>query len=269
MTGLTVTSLHVYPIKSCRAVDLKAVRFDALGPLYDRRLMVVDATTSRYLTQRELPRLTLITPQLGPTALQVSAPQMPTLKVSLTSERTERREITVWRFTGPAEDLGEHAADWISTVVERACRLVRFAPDVVREVNPSYAGPGVFTSFTDGYPVLLTTQGSLDDLNARLTDKVPMSRFRPNLVIAGAEPFAEDRWKRLRVGEVELDIVKPCARCVITTVDQLTAKTSKEPLATLATYRARDGEVFFGQNCVHRSLASIRIGDPVEVLEQS
>jgi uncharacterized protein YcbX len=243
------------------------VSFDALGPLYDRRMMVVDAKTSRFITQREAPRMTLITPRLAPTALQVVAPHMPTLKVALAGDRRDRREVTVWRFTGPAEDLGESAADWVSNVLERECRLVRFAPDVIREVNPTHAGPGVFTSFTDGYPLLLTTQGSLDDLNGRLSDRVPMSRFRSNIVIAGAEPFAEDRWKRIRVGDVELDVVKPCGRCSITTVDPITAKTGKEPLATLATYRARDGEVFFGQNCVHRSLGAIRVGDPVEILE--
>lgn len=264
---LSVTSIHVYPIKSCRAIDLKAARFDELGLLYDRRLMVIDAATSRFLTQRDEPRMALITPRLAPTAMQVTAPNMPVLKVDTHRDAQERREVTVWRFTGPADDLGDNAASWVSTVLERPCRLVRFPDDVQREVNPKYAGPGVLTAYSDGYPILITTEGSLEDLNKRASERVPMNRFRPNIVITGAAPFAEDTWKRIRVGEIEIDVVKPCSRCAITTVDAITAKRGKEPLATLATFRLHEKETWFGQNCIHRSLGSIRVGDTVEVLE--
>jgi uncharacterized protein YcbX len=265
-SALSVTSIHIYPIKSCRAIDLKAARLDELGISFDRRLMVVDAETSRFLTQREEPKLTLISPQLGPTSLQVNAPSMPLLKID-TRREGQRRDVTVWRFTGPAEDCGENAASWFSTVLERSVRVVRWADDVQRAVNPTYAGEGVLTAFTDGYPILITTEGSLEDLNSKAAERVPMSRFRPNIVIKGAAAFAEDTWKRIRVGEVELDVVKPCSRCAITTVDALTAKRGKEPLATLAKYRLHENETWFGQNCIHRSLGSIRVGDPVEVLE--
>jgi len=264
---LSVTSIHVYPIKSCRAIDLKTARLDELGLLYDRRLMVIDAQTSRFLTQREEPRMALISPRLAPTALQVTAPNMPALKVDMNRDISERREVTVWRFTGPAEDLGENAASWVSSVLERACRLVRFPEGVRREVNPAYAGPGVLTAFTDGYPILITNEGSLEHLNGRASERVPMNRFRPNIVIKGAAPFAEDTWKRIRVGEVEIDVVKPCSRCAITTVDAISGKRGKEPLATLATFRLHEKETWFGQNSIHRSLGSIRVGDVVEVLE--
>jgi uncharacterized protein YcbX len=264
-SALSVTSIHVYPIKSCRAIDLKAARLDELGVSFDRRLMVIDAETSRYLTQREEPRMTLISPQLGPTSLQITAPNMPMLKVD-TRREGERRDVTVWDFTGAAEDCGDNAASWFSTVLERSVRLVRWADDVQREVSPKYAGPGVLTAFTDGYPILLTTEASLEQLNSQASERVPMARFRPNIVIKGADPFAEDTWRRIRV-EVEIDVVKPCSRCAITTVDALTAKRSKEPLATLAKFRLHEKETWFGQNCIHRSLGSIRVGDPVEVLE--
>jgi uncharacterized protein YcbX len=263
---LSVTSIHVYPIKSCRAIDLKAARLDDLGLSFDRRLMVVDAETSRFVTQREEPRMALIAPQLGPTSLQVTAPNMPQLKVD-TRREGQRRDVTVWGFTGPAEDCGENAASWISSVLERSCRLVRWADDVQREVSPKRVGPGVLTAFTDGYPILITTDASLEDLNGRAKERVPMNRFRPNIVIKGAAPFAEDTWKRIRVGEVEIDVVKPCSRCAITTVDAISAKRGKEPLATLATFRLHEKETWFGQNCIHRSLGSIRVGDVVEVLE--
>jgi len=263
---MSVTSIHVYPIKSCRAIDLKSTRLDELGLLYDRRLMVIDAETSRFLTQREEPRMTLISPRLAPTALQVTAPDMPPLKVDI-NRTGERREVTVWNFTGPAEDMGENAASWISTVLQRACRLVRLPDDVQREVSPKRVGPGVLTAFTDGYPILITNEASLEDLNGRAGERVSMSRFRPNIVIKGAAPYAEDTWKRIRVGEVEIDVVKPCSRCAITTVDIQTGKRGKEPLATLAKHRLYENETWFGQNAVHRSLGSIRIGDSVEVLE--
>lgn len=264
--SLTIASIHVYPIKSCRAIDLKSARFDELGLSYDRRLMVVDAETSRSITLREEPRLTLVSPRLGPTSLQVAAPDMPLLKVD-TGRDGERREVTIGQFTGPAIDLGANAASWISTVLQRGCRLVRFAEDAQRWVSPQHAGPGVLTAFTDGYPVTIATEGSLEALHAQASERVPMSRFRPNIVIRGAAPYAEDTWKTIRVGEVELDVVEPCSRCAITTVDTLTAKRGNEPLAALAKTRAHAGETWFGQNCIHRSLGSIRAGDPVEVLK--
>lgn len=260
----SVSALHVYPIKSCRGLELKAVRFDHLGPLYDRRFMLVDET-GRFLTQRELPRLALIEPRLGPTALQVSAPDMPVLKVAMTQRDAKRIEINVWKHVGPAEDVGESAADWFSRFLGRPCRLVRLPEDARREVDPSYAN--ALVAFADAFPVLLIAEASLEDLNQRMQTKLPMNRFRPNVVVRGCEPFAEDTWKQIRIGELVLDVVKGCDRCTTTTVDQRTGERGKEPLATLATYRKRDNAVYFGQNCVHQGPGSIRVGDEVEVLE--
>jgi uncharacterized protein len=262
----SVSALHVYPIKSCRGLELKAVRFDHLGPLYDRRFMVV-GEDGGFLTQRELPRMALIEPRLGPTALQVSAPGMPQLKVAMTQRGAQRIEVSVWGHRGPAEDAGDHAADWFSAVLERPCRLVRFPDDGVRPIGRGRVPFDAGIAFADGYPVLLLSEASLADLNGRLQQQVPMNRFRPNLVVRDCEPFAEDGWKRVRIGDVVLEVVKPCVRCAITTVDQRTGAAGKEPLATLATYRARDHEVLFGQNCVHHAPGSVRVGDEVEVLE--
>ena len=264
----TVASLHVYPIKSCRGMDLTAVRFDPLGPLYDRRFMLVDEN-GRYLTQRELPRLALITPRLGPTALMVSAPNMPQLKVAMSQRDAKRIAIKVWEFEGVAEDAGASAADWFSSFLERSCRVVRWAEDQLRPVSPKYARTEAATSFNDGFPVLLTSEASLADLNKRMKAPLPMNRFRPNIVVRDLEPYAEDSWRKIRIGELELDVVKACGRCATTTVDQLTGVAGSEPLATLATYRKQDNKVLFGQNCVHLGLGSIRTGDPVEVLESA
>jgi len=262
----SVSSLHVYPIKSCRGLDLKAVRFDLLGPLYDRRFMLVDES-GKFLTQRELPRMALIEPKIGPTALQVHAPQMPVLKVPMTQRDCRRLPVSVWRHQGEAEDVGEHAADWFSSFLERACRLVRFPEDGVREISPGRVPFAAQVGFADGYPALLLSEASLEDLNGRMKQRLPMNRFRANIVVRDCEAFAEDGWKRIRIGELVLEVVKPCSRCTITTVDQLSAATGKEPLTTLATYRKRDNDVFFGQNCVHHGPGSVRIGDELEVLE--
>jgi uncharacterized protein YcbX len=262
----SASALHVYPIKSCRGVELKAVRFDRLGPLYDRRFMLVDET-GNFLTQRELPRMALIEPRLGPTSLQVSAKNMPMLKVAMTQRDAKRIEVRVWKHHGKAEDAGGNAAAWFSEFLERPCRLVRFPDDDVREVDPAYARAPAQVGFADGFPVLLLSEASLEDLNARMPQKVPMNRFRPNIVVRDCEAYAEDRWKRIRIGELVLDVVKPCSRCAITGVDQLSGLRGEEPLATLASYRARDNGVFFGQNCVHDGPGAIRVGDEVEVLE--
>jgi uncharacterized protein YcbX len=262
----SVSALHVYPIKSCRGLDLKAVRFDALGPLYDRRFMLVD-DNGAFLTQRVLPRMALIEARLGPTSLQVSAPQMPALKVAMTQRDAKRIEVAVWDHRGEAEDAGGNAAEWFSQFLERSCRLVRFPEDAVRAVDESYAKAPARVGFADAFPVLLLSEASLEDLNSRMKQKLPMNRFRPNVVVRGCEPYAEDGWKRLRIGDLVLHVVKPCTRCTIPSVDQLTGRRSEDPNVTLATYRQRDNAVLFGQNCVHEGPGSLRIGDEVEVLD--
>jgi hypothetical protein len=195
---------------------------------------------------------------------------MPPLKVPTDRKNAPRVEVGLWGGRGDAEDLGEHAADWFSSFLQTRCRLVRFPDDGFRPVDPDYARFEARVAFADGFPVLLTSESSLKELNARMDGgggRVPMDRFRPNLVVRGSEPFEEDRWRQIRVGELVLDVVKPCARCKITTVDQITGKTGTEPLATLAGFRKRDNEVLFGQNCVHHGPGSVRVGDEVEILE--
>jgi len=266
----SVSSLHVYPIKRCRGLDLKSVRFDRLGPLYDRRFMLV-GDDGRFLTQRELPKLALIDVRLGPMALQVSAPRMPPLKVAMSQRDAKRIEVQVWSHRGPAEDAGYNAAEWFSQFLEHSCRLVRMPEDATRAVDPKYTpdtDEPAQVGFADGFPALLISESSLEDLDSRLERKLPMNRFRPIIVVKETEPYAEDAWKRIRIGEIELDVVKPCSRCTTTTVDQITAQRGTEPLVTLATYRKRENEVFFGQNCVHRGPGSIRVGDEVQVLER-
>jgi uncharacterized protein YcbX len=137
------------------------------------------------------------------------------------------------------------------------------ADQVVRPANPAFAPPGARVSFADGFPFLLISEESLADLNGRLAVPLPMNRFRPNLVVAGCEPYAEDGWKEIRIGDVKLRVVKPCERCLVTTTDQATGERGKEPLRTLATYRKVGNDVMFGQNVVHENTGELRVGDAV------
>lgn len=271
---LRVRDLYLYPLKSAAGIRLDEARLDAFGLAGDRRWMVVDAR-GRFLSQREQPRMALLRVSAGP-ALIVSAPDMPPLIVPVPTMAggAARVEVTVWDDCCQGIDAGDEAAGWLTMFIGEPCRLVYSPDDMVRPVDPAYAQPGDVTGFSDGFPLLLIGQGSLDDLNERLAAKgaaaVPMNRFRPNIVIEGAAPFAEDGWRRLAVGVagdvVHLDLVKPCARCSIVPVDQATGVRGKEPLTTLATYRRRDGNVFFGQNVLHRALGLLRVGDPVVIV---
>lgn len=174
--------------------------------------------------------------------------------------------VRVWRDTVEALTAGREAAAWFSAHLGIACRLVHMPPSGRRAVPGRWGTAGQRVSFADAYPFLLIGRASLDDLNSRLAEPVPMNRFRPNLVIDGAAPYAEDGWRMVRIGEIQFDVAKPCLRCIMTTIDQATARGGKEPLATLARYRRAAGTngVAFGQNLVHSRCGVLRVGDPVE-----
>jgi uncharacterized protein YcbX len=264
---LQVVSLHRYPVKSCRGESVSELPIDRIGPTGDRRFMLVDAAGA-FLTQREHHKLALVVPRVSPRTLSLTAPGMPELEVVLDGDARAKRDVVVWRFETAAIDCGGAAAEWFSAYLGVRAHLVEFDRAAFRPANPKHAPEGSSAGlFNDGYPVLLATESSLADLNARLATPVPMERFRPNVVIAGSAPFHEDRWTRIRIGELDLHVAKPCERCVITTVDQRTAIAGKEPLATLATFRKRDGAVHFATNLVHLGTGTLRVGDVVHVLE--
>jgi uncharacterized protein len=263
---VTVAGLYHYPIKSCAGSALTEATLDRRGIRHDRELMVVDAATGEFLTQREVPRMALIAPQLAAGELRVAAPGMPPLATPVAVEGLTR-PVVVWRDRCDAVDQGDEVAGWLSAFLGRECRLVRMAERFVRPVDPTYAtSPADQVGFADGFPCLLIAEESLADLNSRLAEPLPMNRFRPNIVIAGGAPYGEDRVGRLRIGDVVFDAPKACARCVITTVDQATGQTGKEPLRTFASYRRVARGVLFGQNLIHAAQGTIRVGDRVEAL---
>lgn len=265
MSDITLNALYRYPVKSLRGDVFAELTVDARGFAGDRRWMVVDAD-GRFLTQRQQPRMCLVDAALDDAGrLTLQAPGMPPATQGPSTGR--RQQVVVWRDRVEAE-AGDPAVDaWLSEFLGVHCRLVRMPDDSVRPVDPDYAGPGHRVGFADGFPFLLISEASLGDLNARLERPLPMERFRPNLVVAGCEAFAEDHWRRIRIGDLVLDVVKPCSRCIIPTIDIATGERDAEPLRTLLTYRQRDNRILFGQNLVHQGAGVLRRGMPVEVIE--
>jgi uncharacterized protein YcbX len=264
LTG--VSGLFIYPVKSCGRITVDQAAVGATGFDLDRRWMVV-GDDGRFLSQREHPRLALVRVRLADNRLVLEAPDLPQLGIALDAETRPAGRVQVWDDECLAVDEGRDAARWFSEHVGFSVRLVRMAGDDVRPLGSSSAQPGDRVSFADGFPFLLLSTASLEGLNRRLSLPVPMDRFRPNIVVEGCDAHAEDEWHRVRIGEVVFRIAKPCARCVVTTVDQETGERGREPLRTLSTYRSFDGQVLFGQNLVHEGRGAVRVGDPVEVLD--
>ena len=264
---LRVDGLYCYPVKSCGGTSLASATVGPRGILGDRRWMVVDETGA-FLTQRERHRLALVRPHLIDNGqLELSAPGMPPLTVT-PAIRHDRVDVSIWSDRCVAIDEGPSPAEWLSAFLDVPCRLVRFPEDATRRVDPEYAGPNDQVGFADGFSFLLASCASLDDLNRRLAAPLPMNRFRPNIVVSGGDAFEEDRWKRIHIDGITFAVVKPCARCVTTTVDQQTGEASREPLRTLATFRNVAGRgVMFGQNLIHDQSGTLHVGAQVAVLE--
>jgi len=264
---IRVSALFRYPIKSCRGAPLEEAALDQRGIVGDRQLMLVDPEGS-FLTQRDLPRMALIVPSLDGDLLTVRAPGADELRVRCT-RGGPRVDVTIWRDLCVAVDQSQEASDWFRAFLGVPCRLVGMADEHVRRVDAKYARRSDDqTAFTDGYPLLLMSEASLEDLNRRLPAPLPMNRFRPSVVVRGCDPYAEDGWREIRIGSLGFDVVKPCERCIITTIDQDASEFGLEPLRTLATYRRfPSGGVMFGQNLVHHGPGTLRVGDPVEVVE--
>jgi len=263
-----LSALHLFPIKSCAPLSLSHADVEPRGLAHDRRWMVVDEN-AKFITGREVAGLTLLraVPLDDAGTLRLDAPGMPALVLTPPTTGT-RRTVTVWSNTVDALPADVAANAWISTFLQRPVQLVYMDALALRPVDPKYAQPDDVVSFADAYPLLLISQAALDHLNTQLAAPVPMLRFRPNLVVSGTTPHAEDEWKRVRIGEVEFDLVKLCTRCVFTTVDFERGERdpSGEPLRTLITYRRSPNGVTFGQNLIPRGSGTLRVGDPVTVL---
>lgn len=271
----TIARLFVYPVKSCAGIEVQEALLTETGLDLDRAWMVVDAD-GRFLTQRALPRMALVRPQLKSDEMVLRAPGMLALHVALDAVEAPAT-VTVWRDTLPAWDMGAVAAQWFTDFLGQPCRLVRFDPEHRRLSSLEWTGGiEVPNQFADGFPLLVASEASMDELNARLQAAghapVGIERFRPNVVLGGVDAHDEDRVDLLRVddaaGEVHLQPVKPCARCPIPDIDPATAERSASVGATLRTYRQDkrlDGAITFGMNAIVRQGAGqvLRVGQRV------
>jgi uncharacterized protein YcbX len=248
---VSVDELHIYPLKSARGIAKSTVFLAATGLEWDRNWMITDAAGG-FLSQRTHPTLARIETALSATSLTLLAPRFPPLQLPFAFEG-EPISVQVWKDPCEGLDQGRAASEWASAVLGKPVRLVRVPGIPKRAANPEYAGPQLApVAFPDGFPILVCNRASLDDLNARMPEAIPMERFRPNIVLNGLAPFAEDRIASVQIGAVTLKLVKPCTRCVITSTDQSTGERSTNPLPYLREFRFDRNllGVTFGENAV-------------------
>ena len=264
---LFVQNLYLYPIKSLGGISVQEAQVEERGFKYDRRWMLVDQS-GEFLTQRQHPQLALLQVALSESELSVISKVDPSREISFDLEMNSGTElqVSVWGDVVTALQVAPAVSSWFSDFLGMNVDLVRMPDSSHRKLDPRYAVKEESVSFADGMPYVIIGQSSLDELNGRLADPVGMDRFRPNLVFSGGEAFTEDQFKQLQIGEVEFQVVKPCARCVMITVDQEKGTKGKEPLATLATYRSQGSKVYFGQNAVALTQGIVRVGDPIQRL---
>lgn len=266
MPQLTLSQINIYPIKSCAGISLSSSKVEQMGLEFDRRF-VLTQTNGTFITARTDSTLCLVQTEVTATGLRLNAPGMPELIIKYAEFSEKYQTVKVWE-----DDINGQYCDpiydhWFSQFLGKPCKLVFFGEQSKRRVKNSDSE----VSFADGYPFLVISQQSLNDLNSRLATPVTMSQFRPNLVIDNCAPFEEDNWKKIRIGEVEFEIMKSCSRCIFTTVDPITGEKNPqlEPLSTLQKYRKdKKGDVLFGQNLIALNSGNLSLNDEVVVTER-
>ncbi len=265
---LQLSEIYIYPIKSLGGIRLEKANITTRGLENDRRFMLVDEN-GRFLSQREHPQLAIFQPAIeGDYLIITNKKTEQSLKVNLSPNSTSSSlSVTIWDDTTTAIEVSQEASEWFTQALGISARLVYMHEESQRKTEPEYSLIGdEITSFSDGYPILIVGESSLKDLNNRLTVPVNINRFRPNFVFSNGEPFEEDAWHEFTVGDVRFFGVKPCARCIMTTINQETGeKSGREPLLTLNKFRKAGNKILFGQNVLISQLGSVSVGDKIEV----
>lgn len=263
----SLAHINVFPIKSCAPLTLDQAFVESRGLRGDRRWLVVDAE-GKFVTARKHPRMVLIRVVFEGDGLLLEAPGKARLRLAPPTQPASLN-ITIWNDEVVADVADSTANDWISEYLGFPSRFVFMDENCIRPVDSDYSHAGDQVSFADGFPLLLISQAALDNLNSRLHSPLPMLRFRPSLVVANTSPHAEDSWRSIRIGDIRFDVVKPCVRCVLTTVDPETGRfdESGEPLRTLISYRRTDKGVTFGQNLIPRGTGTIKVGDEIVIID--
>lgn len=267
MAAVRIASLHIYPVKSLRGIALAEAEVQERGLKWDRRWMWVDPD-GVFISQRKYPLLSRISTTLTPAGILLHdlTGKLPPITIPYQPAAPVGLEVTIWNDTVPAVTVDPACDRWMSSFLGLPLRLVMLPESTRRLVDFRYAHQQEIVSFADGYPLLMTTQASLDDLNKRLPAPVGMDRFRPNLVLEGTGAWEEDTWTQVTAGAVSFDLAKPSARCVMTTIDPETGVKGPEPLKTLAVFRKQGHKILFGQNLLPRQCGTIRVGDAVTTL---
>ena len=266
---LTVSELYIYPIKSLGGIALNSATLSDRGFEHDRRWMLVD-DNNQFITQREVTAMALLKPQLTDQGLLVRNSQVAGEELLVPFEPTiaGTTMVDVWSNHCRAQQVSAEADAWFSKQLGISCKLMYMPNTTNRFVDSRYAHNKEITSFSDGFPLLMIGQASLDDLNDRLAAPLPMNRFRPNVVFTGGTAFLEDTMKQFEINGITFFCVKPCARCVMTTIDQQSGVKAKEPLTTLSTYRMKKNKILFGQNVLYKGPGKITIGDTITIREK-
>ena len=269
MNNLTLSHIFIYPIKSLGGIGLQSAKVEERGLQYDRRWMLVDKN-GMFLTQREHPQMALLQVNIKDDTLQVShkVKAISNLQLPISSEQlSNHMVVNVWNDVVIAKNVSHDADLWLSEALNLDCQLVFMDNDSDRFTDRKYVDEPHLVSFADAYPFLIIGHESLNELNRRLKEPLPMNRFRPNFVFSGGEPFIEDTWRDFMIGKLKFRAVKSCSRCVIPTINPDTAEKGREPLETLAKFRKVDNKVMFGQNLVGYNEGVVKVGDRVTQLD--
>lgn len=265
---LIVSELFIYPVKSLGGITLNSAKITDRGFEYDRRWMLVDEN-NQFLSQRQIPEMALLQTEITKNGVRVFHKQKQTVHTLIPFDLKEDSiNVQVWEDNCMALTVSNSLNKWFSDQLQLSCKLVYMPDNSIRKVDPDYLIKEEVTSFSDGFPFLLIGQSSLDDLNKRLVQSIPINRFRPNIVFTGGYPFEEDALKEFKIKSIMFSAVKPCARCVVTTIDQENAMKGIEPLKTLSSFRLKNNKIYFGQNLLHNGTGEISVGDTIEIIQK-
>lgn len=264
-----LSEINIYPIKSLGGISLQSATVEERGLQYDRRWMLVDEQ-NMFITQRLYPKMALLKVEIKNDLLTIKHKQnnFPPLTVQPFPYNADEINVQIWKDNITALKYNHDVNDWFAEAIGLKCSLVHMPHSTKRNVDPEYAN-NKMVGFADGFPFLIIGKESLNDLNNRLEKPLPMNRFRTNFVFSGGKPFDEDNWKTIKIDNIVFHSVKPCARCIITTINQDTGIKSKEPLTTLSTYRKKNGKVLFGMNLVIEETGTIKIGDEIKIIRST
>lgn len=261
---LFLSAITIYPVKSLAGINVTSWPVTTTGLQYDRKWMLIDCA-GQFLSQRRLPAMALIETVLADNQLILSAQGMGDLPLPLIPSDGEPIPSTIWHDQCHAKSVSKLADEWLSDFLAIDCRLVYLPDETIRPVDPNYGITSDQVAFADGFPFLIVSENSLASLNNEMQLDLPMSRFRPNLVISGCPAYAEDSWREIKIGDIGFRLPKPCSRCSVPAIDPITAQVGKEPLTTLNRLRKWQNKVYFGQNALHNQSGTLAVGDKVTI----